>query len=205
MHITLFYTGKKKVEINESQLGEVVNVDKLKLQLRRCVDDLKNEYVKKLSLRTTTGSIESLGVEVDGKEYSLQELAQIIRKNPTTVVINMAMFPQALPAVLQSIRESGMNLSPQQEGTTLYIPVPRVTKEHRENLAKNAKMLFVKCKDNIRLTQNEVVKKVKRLPTGIAEDVARSIQEQVCALADQHIAEAEIILTIKQTELLGHS
>jgi ribosome recycling factor len=72
-----------------------------------------------------TGSIETLPVSLDGKEYELQELAQIVRKNPKTIVINMSSFPQAVTAALQSIGKSGMNLNPQQDGTTLFIPIPK--------------------------------------------------------------------------------
>jgi ribosome recycling factor len=72
-----------------------------------------------------TGSIETLPVNLDGKEYELQELAQIVRKNPKMIVVNMTSFPQAIPAALQSIGKSGMNVNPQQDGTTLFIPIPK--------------------------------------------------------------------------------
>jgi ribosome recycling factor len=72
-----------------------------------------------------TGSVETLTVSFEGKEYELQELAQIVRKNPKTIVINMTAFPQAIQAALQSIEKSGMNLNPQQDGTTLFIPIPK--------------------------------------------------------------------------------
>lgn len=71
------------------------------------------------------GSIESIPVKVDGKEHTLQEIAQIVRKNPKLIVVNMAAFPQVIPVALKAISNSGLNLSPQQEGTTLYIPVPK--------------------------------------------------------------------------------
>lgn len=64
-------------------------------------------------------------VNVDGEEHTLQELAQISRKDPKTVVINMSVFPQAIPAAVKALSDSGMNLNPQQEGTTLYIPIPK--------------------------------------------------------------------------------
>lgn len=63
-------------------------------------------------------------MSLDGKDHTLQELAQIVRKNPKTVVVNMAIFPQAIPSAIKAIQQSGMNLNPQQDGTTLYIPVP---------------------------------------------------------------------------------
>lgn len=71
------------------------------------------------------GSIEMLTIEFEGKQHILQELAQVVRKNPKTIVINMSVFPQAIPAVLKAIEKSGMNLNPQQDGTTLYIPIPK--------------------------------------------------------------------------------
>lgn len=118
--------GKAKVQINETQMSELVNVENLKTQMQRAIDVLKDDFTKNLSLRSTSGSIESLIVNVDGEEHTLQELAQIVRKNPKMVVINMSVFPQAIPAVLQSLAKSGMNLNPQQEGTTLYVPVPKL-------------------------------------------------------------------------------
>jgi ribosome recycling factor len=72
-----------------------------------------------------TGTIETIPVSLDGKEYELQELAQIIRKSPKMIVVNMTSFPQAIPAALQSIGKSGMNVNPQQDGTTLFIPIPK--------------------------------------------------------------------------------
>lgn len=64
-------------------------------------------------------------INLDGEQHTLQELAQISRKDPKTVIVNMSVFPQAIPIALKALSESGMNLNPQQEGTTLYIPIPK--------------------------------------------------------------------------------
>lgn len=72
-----------------------------------------------------TGAIENVPVILDGKKYPLIELGQIVRKNPKVIAINMAAFPQALPATMKALTESGMNLNPQQDGTTLFVPVPK--------------------------------------------------------------------------------
>lgn len=165
------------------------------------------------------GSIESLIVNVDGTDHTLQEVAQISRKNPKTVVISMAVFPQAIPAAMKALTGSGMNLNPQQEGTTLYIPIPkwvsivlikrgltifcfRVTKEHRENLAKGAKAHFVKCKDKLKDIQNKYIKSLKK-KSSVSEDTIHQAQEQIIAITDSYVKEAERILTAKQNELLG--
>lgn len=71
------------------------------------------------------GSLENLPVSFENQKYTMIELGQIIRKNPKTIIINMNSFPQAIPAVLKAISNSGMNLNPQQDGTSLFIPVPK--------------------------------------------------------------------------------
>ncbi|XP_055914221.1 ribosome-recycling factor, mitochondrial [Eupeodes corollae] len=196
--------GKKgaKVEINENLLRETVNLDNLNAQMNKTIDQMKDDFVKQLSLRSTTGSIDSLKICVDGKDHELQELAQISRKNPKTIVVNMIAFPQTIPDVLSAIEKSGMNLNPQQDGTTLFIPIPKVTKEHRENLSKNAKALFVKYRDAIRDIQQSTIRKAKK-QTDISKDDMYAIQTQVKAIADKFIAEADKVLLAKQNELTG--
>ncbi|KAH1004352.1 hypothetical protein HUJ04_004117 [Dendroctonus ponderosae] len=194
--------GKTKVTVNENQLAEVINVGSLRSLMEKALLQMEDDFVKHLSLRSTTGAIESVPVNLDGNEHTMQELAQIVRKNPKTIVMNFATFPQAIPAALKALSKSGMNLNPQQDGTTLFIPVPKVTKEHREQLAKNAKQLFVKCKDSVRDVQLKFIKQLKKQDR-ISEDLARSVEQQIIAIADQFIANAEATLNKKQAELLG--
>lgn len=191
-----------KVEVNEEQLSSVVNLEKLKGQMDKSLETLKEEFVKNLSLRSSTGAIETLKVYVDGKEYELQEIAQIVRKNPKTIVINLLGFPQFIPQVLQALNKSGMNLNPQQDGTTVFVPVPKITKEHRENLAKNAKALFIKCRDGIKDAQNVHIKKVKNNKE-ISSDLNHQVQNQITAIANEYIAEADKLFHTKQGELLS--
>lgn len=191
-----------KVFVNEEQLANVINLDNLKSQMEKSMTIMTDEFAKNLSLRSTTGAIETLKVSADGKDYELQELGQIIRKNPKTIVINLIGFPQLIPNVLQALSKSGMNLNPQQDGTTVFIPVPKVTKEHREMLAKNAKAIFIKCRDAIKDIQNDFIKKVKR-KADISADLNHQIQGQIVAIGSQFIADAEKQLLVKQNELLA--
>ncbi|CAG9841220.1 unnamed protein product [Diabrotica balteata] len=193
---------KGKVVINENQLTELLNVESMKKQMEKPLVQLKEDFINHLSLRSTTGSIEMITVSLEGKEHTLQEIAQIVRKNPKTIVINMSMFPQAIPAALKALDKSGMNLNPQQDGTTLYIPIPKVTKEHREGLAKSAKQFFVKCKDGIRDVQTKYIKQIKRNDT-VSQDLCRSAESQIIAIADGYISQGEKIFESKQQELIG--
>ena len=77
-----------------------------------------------------------------------------------------------------------------------------MTKEHRENLSKNAKALFIKCRDNLKDIQNKQLKKLKNNPD-INEDAFYRLKVQVEGLSNKHVQEAEKLLKTKQSELLG--
>nr|XP_018901963.1 PREDICTED: ribosome-recycling factor, mitochondrial isoform X1 [Bemisia tabaci] len=194
----------KQVFIDENLLSQLTNLDKLKTDFQECIDMMKEDFIKNLSLRSSTGAIESLPVKVDGDEYQVQDLAQINRKNPKTIVMKMDSFPQAIPAVLEALTKSGMDLNPQQDGTTIFIPVPKVTKEHREMLSKNARTLFIKYRDRIKDVQNSHIKKIrnKELEGGFSVDQIHEAVEMVTNMAQTHISQAEAMLSTKQSELL---
>lgn len=191
-----------KVDINTTQMSELVNVDKLKDRCNDAIDKMKDDFTKNLSLRSTTGSIESLRVKFDGKDYELQELAQVVRKNPKTIVLNFSSFPQVIPDALKAIASSGLNLNPQQDGTTLFIPVPKVTKEHRESLAKNAKAIYIKCRDMVKDVQNDYIKKVKK-QDGVSEDLVFNVTKQVTAMCEEFQNKAKNVYEAKHNELVG--
>ena len=69
-------------------------------------------------------------MQLEGDEYPLNEVAQVSRKSPQVVLINAAAFPQALPGIMTAIRAAGMNLNPQQEGTTIIVPIPKWLHTH---------------------------------------------------------------------------
>lgn len=194
--------GKSKVVINAAEMSELLPVDKLKERCNAALETMKEDFSKHLSLRSTTGSIETLAIKFEGKKYELQELAQIVRKNPKTIVVNFASFPQAIPDALKAINTSGLNLNPQQDGTTLYIPVPKVTKEHREALSKNAKVLYIKCRDSVKDVENDYIKKIKK-QTSVSEDLIFSVTKQINAMCVEYQLEAKKLFDVKHNELVG--
>ncbi|EZA60760.1 hypothetical protein DMN91_001813 [Ooceraea biroi] len=194
---------QKTQHIDYNEMGQVVNVDNITSQFEKAIEGLKNDFVKYLSVRSAVGAIEELTVKFEDKNYTLQELAQISRK-PKLIVLDVSTFPQTIPEILKSLLNNQMKLNPQQDGTTIYLPIPKVTKEHRETLFKNAKSFYVKCCDNIRDIRNKEIKVVKR-KEGLAKDVAFRIENNIDGLSRQYMATAEQMLETKQKDLFGDS
>ena len=57
----------------------------------------------------------------------------------------MSTFPQAAASTMQALRSTSLNLNPQQDGLKIYVSLPKVTREHRESVAKAAKSRSGHC------------------------------------------------------------
>ncbi|XP_064457753.1 ribosome-recycling factor, mitochondrial-like [Ornithodoros turicata] len=195
--------GKPKVDLTDEELMEVVRIHHFRGDLQKALRRLQDTYAKHLSLQAAAGSLDTIKVTVGGQEYTLTETAQISKKNPQLIVLNMAGFPDAIKPVLMAIQESGLNISTQQDGTTVYLHLPKMTKEHRENLSKNAKALFTKTKEEVLASERKYAKEIQKNKQGVSEDTVYNATLQVKAEAENTISQAETMMKTKQKELLG--
>jgi ribosome recycling factor len=67
-------------------------------------------------------------VKTNEGTFSLNELGTISQKSTGVLVVNMSSLPNFIPDVMKTISESSLNVNPQQEGTTIFLPLPKVTK-----------------------------------------------------------------------------
>lgn len=57
------FSGKSKIVVNETMLGEVINIDTIKNQMEKAIDQLKEDFIKHTSLRSTTGKDEIVSLK----------------------------------------------------------------------------------------------------------------------------------------------
>ncbi|KAL3870542.1 hypothetical protein ACJMK2_038595 [Sinanodonta woodiana] len=200
--------GKSKgksptIELTNEEIEGIIDQGKMKAQLQQVLDHLKENYIKNMSLRTSTGIFDSLMVETDDGKFPLNQLAQIGQKNPQLVIINLASAPQYIPAVKKAIQNSGMNVNPQQEGSSVFVPIPKVTREYREGLAKSAKTLCEQSKIKMRDIMKKYHKDIQKAEKGHSQDLIQNLNVLVQQILDDHIEEAEKLMTQKRQELLG--
>ena len=100
---------------------QVVRGEALWKELQASVDKLKSTYMQQLSVRSST-SLDELPIMLEGDKYPLNEVAAISKKDPKKLIIDASAFPQAAPNIMESIRQSGMNRNPQQDGLTIFVP-----------------------------------------------------------------------------------
>ncbi|KAG8554213.1 hypothetical protein GDO81_003716 [Engystomops pustulosus] len=194
--------GQARVNINTALVEDIINLKDVEQDMKNVIDSLKEDFNKNLSIRTSPSAFDHIIVKTKDGKFPLSHLGQITLKSPRLFVINMASFPESTDAVVNALRQSQMNLNPELDGTLIRVPVPPVTREHRENLTKLAKQLTNKAKDSVRKIRSGAVQDVKKFKATVSEDTIKLIEKQIQQMTDDVSAEMDKQLASKTKELL---
>lgn len=192
-----------KVNLNSALVEDIISLDEVKADMAAVLSALKDDFTRSLSIRTSPGALDHIVVTTHSGKFPLNQLGQISMKSPQIILVNMSSFPEATAAATRALRESSMNLNPEVDGTIIKVPVPKVTREHRENLAKLAKQLSNKAKDSLRRVRSSAVTQAKKAKEGHSEDTVRLVEKQIQQLSDNITADIDKQLAAKTKELLG--
>lgn len=192
-----------RININTALVEDIINLEEVDEEMKSVMEALKDNFNKTLNIRTSPGSLDQITVVTADGKLALNQISQISMKSPQLILVNMASFPECTAAAIKAIRESGMNLNPEVEGTLIRVPIPKVTREHREMLVKLAKQNTNKAKDSLRRVRTNAMNKVKKCKDKVSEDTIRLVEKQIGQMADDTIAELDRYLAVKIKELLG--
>uniref|UniRef100_A0A803JMU6 Ribosome-recycling factor, mitochondrial n=1 Tax=Xenopus tropicalis TaxID=8364 RepID=A0A803JMU6_XENTR len=192
-----------RVNLNAALVEDIINLEDVKQEMKSILENLKEDFTKNLSIRTSPGAFDHITVTTKDGKFPLNQLGQISLKSPQLFIINMASFPESATAAVNALRDSQMNLNPELDGTIIRVPVPQVTREHRENLTKLAKQLTNKAKDSLRKARTGAVQEVKKCKEGVSEDIVKLLEKQIQQMADDIATELDKQLATKTKELLA--
>ncbi|XP_013994167.1 ribosome-recycling factor, mitochondrial [Salmo salar] len=192
-----------KVNINSSLVEDIISLEEVKEDMAAVLTTLKDDFSRNLSIRTSPGALDHIVVSTADGKFPLNQLGQISMKSPQLIMVNMTAFPEAVGAATRSLRESSMKLNPEVDGTIIRVAIPKVTREHRENLAKLAKQFSNKAKESLRKVRSNAITQVKKAKDTVSEDTIRLVEKQIGQMADSFAADVDKQLTTKTKELLG--
>ncbi|XP_052670638.1 ribosome-recycling factor, mitochondrial [Harpia harpyja] len=195
--------SQARVNISAALVEDIINLEETNEDMQAVVEALKEDFSRNLSVRTSPGALDHIIVMTKDGKFPLNQLGQISQKSPQIIIVNMTNFPESTAAATKAIRESGMNLNPEVDGTIIRVPIPKVTREHRESLAKLAKQSTNKSKEALRKVRSKSINQVKKFKSKVSEDTIWLLEKQIQQMADSAVAEMDKLLAAKTKELLG--
>lgn len=184
----------------------VIDIESYWNKLEEVINNQRHFFVQHINIRSAN-ALDELEIELEGDKFPLKEVASISKRDPKRVVIDSSTFPQATVSIMQTLRASTLNLNPQQEGTRIYVAIPKVTRETRETLAKSARNKMNETKIELRNIQNEytkqVVDKQSEGASSISKDDFAGVKNIIMAVEQQFLYIAEEDTQKKQKDLLN--
>ena len=109
-----------------------------------------------------------------------------------------------VPAVEKAIRESGLGLNPSNDGNLVRVPIPPLSEERRQELAKVAARYAEQARVAVRNVRRDGMDQLKRMEKDneISEDIQRRQGEEIQKLTDEHIKLVDEALAQKEAEIM---
>ncbi|KAM4761277.1 ribosome-recycling factor, mitochondrial isoform 2-T4 [Cyanocitta cristata] len=117
--------SQAKVNISAALVEDIINLEETSEDMQAVIEALKEDFSRSLSVRTSPGALDHITVMTKDGKFPLNQLGQISQKSPQLMIVNMTDFPESTAAAVKAIRESGMNLNPEVDGTMIRVPIPK--------------------------------------------------------------------------------
>ena len=180
----------------------ILDTDDLQRRMDGALGALRTEFASLRTGRASASMLEPITVEAYGQRTPINQVGTVNVPEPRMVTINV-WDKSMVNAVEKSIRESGLGINPQLNGTIIMLPIPELNEERRKELtrvaAQDAEHARVAVR-NIRRDGMDQVKKAKS--DGLSEDDQKFWEDEVQSLTDTMIKVVDTSLEKKQTEIM---
>jgi ribosome recycling factor len=182
------------------------DLNSLKQDLTRrmdgAVETLKREFNGLRTGRAHPGLLEPVKVSAYGTEMPLAQVGTI--GAPEARMLTVQVWDKSMvSAVDKAIREAGLGLNPQADGMMIRIPIPQLTTDRRNELAKMAHKYAEGAKIAVRGVRRDGMEQIKGLEKkkDIGEDVAKDWGTEVQKLTDLYIKKLDEALADKEKDI----
>ena len=163
---------------------------------------MKSEFASLRTGRASSSMLDPVTVEVYGQKTPVNQLGTINVPEPRMVTVNV-WDKTNVPLVEKAIRESGLGINPQLNGTIIMLPIPELNEERRRDLSKVAGQYAENARIAVRNIRRDGMDQIKKAKSdGMSEDDQKFWEEAVQEVTDATIKKLDEILESKQEEIM---
>lgn len=178
----------------------MVDKNDVKRRMDGAIDVLAKEFSGLRTGRASANLLDPITVEVYGTRMPLNQVATVNVPEPRMIVVQV-WDNSNVKAVEKAIRDGGLGLNPQTDGTNLRIPIPPLTEERRNELKKVGGKYAETAKVSVRNVRRDAMDAIKKDKTG-SEDDQKRLSDEIQKLTDQAIDKIDKMLSEKETDIM---
>ena len=180
----------------------IIDTDDLQRRMDGALSVMKTEFASLRTGRASSTMLDPVTLEVYGQRTPLNQLGTINVPEPRMVTVNV-WDKTNVPLVEKAIRESGLGINPQLNGTIIMLPIPELNEERRRELSRVAGQYAESARVAVRNIRRDGMDQIKKAKAdGMSEDDQKFWEEAVQDLTDTTIKMLDETLESKQAEIM---
>lgn len=177
-----------------------LDINDLKSRMQGAIDTLEKEFVGLRTGRASVNMLEPVMVDVYGAKMPLNQVGTV--SVPESRMLTVQVWDAgSTKAVEKAIRESGLGLNPQAEGTMIRVPIPELSTERRAELQKVAGKYAEQTRIAIRNVRRDGMDTIKK-DKDLTEDDQKKLSDDVQKATDDFIKTVDTMLSKKEADVM---
>ena len=179
-----------------------IDIDDLQRRMDGAMVSLKTEFASLRTGRASGSILDPVMVDAYGQMTPINQVGTV--NVPESRIVTVNVWDKTLVGkVEKAIRESGLGINPQTNGTIIMLPIPELNEERRRELTKVAAGYAESCRVSVRNIRRDGMDQIKKAKAaGMSEDDQKLWETEVQALTDAQIKLVDAALETKQAEIM---
>lgn len=179
-----------------------LDTDNIEKRMEGAMASLRTEFASLRTGRASASMLEPVQVDAYGQMTPINQVGTVNVPEPRMVTINV--WDKSLVGkVEKAIRESGLGINPQLNGTIIMLPIPELNEERRKELTKVASQYAEHARVAVRNVRRDGMDRIKKAKAdGLSEDDQKFWEAAVQELTDKYIKLVDEALEHKQAEIM---
>jgi len=179
-----------------------LDTDDLGRRMDGAIANLRTEFASLRTGRASGSMLEPIQVDAYGQMTPINQLGTVNVPESRMVTINV--WDKAMVnKVEKAIRESGLGINPQLNGTIIMLPIPELNEQRRKELTKVAAQYAESARVSVRNLRRDGMDRIKKAKAdGISEDDQKFWEAEVQEMTDRFIRLVDQTLEGKQAEIM---
>jgi len=180
----------------------MLDTDDLTRRMDGAMANLRTEFASLRTGRASASMLEPVMVDAYGSMTPINQVGTVNVPESRMVTINV--WDKGLVGkVEKAIRESGLGINPQLNGTIIMLPIPELNEERRRELSKVAGTYAENARISVRNLRRDGMDQIKKAKAnGMSEDDQKLWEDEVQEMTDNYIKAVDAALENKQSEIM---
>jgi ribosome recycling factor len=179
-----------------------IDIKDLRRRMEGALAALRTEFGSLRTGRASAAMLEPIHVEAYGQITPINQLGTVNVPEPRMLTINV-WDRSMVGKVEKAIRESGLGINPQTNGTIIMLPIPELNEERRRELTKVAAHYAEHARVAVRNVRRDGMDQLKKAKSaGMSEDEHKLWSDEIQELTDKYIGRVDAALESKQEEIM---